>query len=255
MRHVFSIALVTYREAVRNRVLYSLLFFAVALFLVAAVLDNMTTGQSGRIVLNLGLTGIHLFGVLIAVFLAVSAMSREITRKTLFVVLAKPVGRTQFLLGKYAGLLLTLAVLIGLMALSLMVVAALFGVSPGLPVIHAIVMIWVELAVLSAVALLFSVATGPFLSGMFTLGVFAIGHLTPGLLAMAEETGDRLMIGSARLVYYLLPNLETFNFKAEVLYRVAVPAGDTALALLYAVAYGTALLTLAAMVFGRRDFR
>ncbi len=255
MKQIIAIAKVTYRETIRNRVLYSLLFFAVALFLVAAVLDNMTTGQSGRIVLNLGLTGIHLFGVLIAVFLAVSAMSREITRKTLFVVLAKPVGRTQFLLGKYAGLLLTLAVLIGLMALSLMVVAALFGVSPGLPVIHAIVMIWVELAVLSAVALLFSVATGPFLSGMFTLGVFAIGHLTPGLLAMAEETGDRLMIGSARLVYYLLPNLETFNFKAEVLYRVAVPAGDTALALLYAVAYGTALLTLAAMVFGRRDFR
>ncbi len=255
MKHVFSIALVTYREAVRNRVLYSLLFFVVALFLVAAVLDSMTTGQSGRIVLNLGLSGIHLFGVLITVFLAVSAMAREMTRKTVYVVLAKPVSRTQFLLGKYAGLILTLMVLVVLMGLALLVIAGLFGVLPGGEVIHAVMMTWVELAVLTAVAMLFCAFTGPFLSGMFVLGVFVIGHLSTGLLAMAEKTGDGMMVALARGVYYLFPNLEAFNFKVQALYATPVSAVDTGLALLYAAAYATAMLAGAAKLFGRRDFR
>ncbi len=255
MTHILSIALVTYREAVRNRVLYSLLFFVVALFLVAAVLDSMTTGQSGRIVLDMGLSGIHLFGVLITVFLAVSAMAREMTRKTVYVVLAKPVSRTRFLLGKYIGLVLTLVVLVALMGLALLLMTLLLGDLPGMAALYAVGMIWVELAVLSAVAMLFCTFTGPFLSGMFVLGVFVIGHLTSGLLTMAQETGDGMMIAMARAVYYLFPNLESFNFKAQALYSTPLSALDTGLVLLYAVAYATAMLAGAAKLFAQRDFR
>ena len=169
MTQIIAIAKVTYREAIRNKVLYSLLFFVVVLMLVAAVLDNMTTGQNGRVVVNLGLAGIHLFGTLIAIYLCVSAMSQEITRKTVYVVLAKPVGRGQFLLGKYLGLITTLALLVALMGISLVAMGTLFQVTPSLPMLHALLMIWVELALISAVALLFSAASGPFLSGMFRL--------------------------------------------------------------------------------------
>lgn len=255
MNHVIAIAQVTWREAVRNRVLYSLLFFVVVLTLVSAVLDQMTMGQNGRVVLDLGLAGVHLFGVLIAVFLGVSLISREVQRKTLYVVLAKPVSRTAFLLGKYLGLLFTLLVLVIVMGLFLMLVVALFDVAPGVAYLHAVMMIWVELAVLCAVAMVFSTFTGPFLSGMFTLGMFVIGHLSNGLRQLGEASGDAVLAGVTRAIYYAVPNLESFNFKLEALYRVPVDGSATAMALLYAVAYAAALFALAGVIFTRRDFR
>jgi len=255
MMQIFAIAKVTYREAIRNRVLYSLLFFVVALMLVAAVLDSMTTGQNGRVVINLGLAGVHLFGTLIAIYLCVSAMSQEISRKTVYVVLAKPVGRGSFLVGKYLGLTATLALLVVLMGISLVAVAALFKVSPSLPMLHALFMIWVELALISAVALLFSAASGPFLSGMFTLGVFCIGHLSTGLKAMGAESGDPFMSSLTALIYYLFPNLDSFSFKLEALYGLSVPIGTTAVALIYAATYIAAILAVATLLFNRRDLR
>jgi len=255
MTHVLAIAQVTYREAVRNRVLYSLLFFVAALILVSAVMDHMTFGQSGRVVLDLGLAGVHVCGALIAMFLAVSLMSREVSRKTLHVVLAKPVGRASFLLGKYLGLVGTLAVVVGLMGLALMGVTAVFGQAPGLAFIEAVAMIWVELAVLTAVALLFATFTGPFLSGMFTLGVFVIGHLTPGLKELGASSGDPVVAALTGAVYYAMPNLEVFNVKAQALYGTPLGGAETALALAYGAACTLVLLAAASIVFARRDFR
>jgi len=254
MTQILAIAKVTYREAIRNRVLYSLLFFVLALMLVAGVLDNMTTGQNGRVVINLGLAGVHLFGTLIAIYLCVSAMSQELSRKTVYVVLAKPVGRGRFLLGKYLGLITTLALLVTLMGISLITVATLFKVAPSLPLLHALVMIWLELALISAVALLFSAASGPFLSGMFTLGVFCIGHLSTGLKAMGVESGDPFIGGLTAGIYYLFPNLESFGFKLEALYGLSVPITTTATAIIYAIAYIAAALAAATLLFNRRDF-
>jgi ABC-type transport system involved in multi-copper enzyme maturation permease subunit len=255
MTPVLAIAQVTYREAVRNRVLYSLLFFVAALLVVSAVLDRMTMGQSGRVVLDLGLAAIHGFGALIAVFLGVSLMSREVARKTLHVVLAKPVGRTTFLLGKYLGLAGTLGVIVGVMGAALMGVCAAFGHLPGAAFLLAVGMIWVELVVLTGVAILFAAFTGPFLSGMFTLGIFVIGHLTPGLKELGASSGDPFLSGLAGAIYYAVPNLEVFDFKVEALYRMPVSGPDTALALAYALGYAVLLLAAAGIVFARRDFR
>jgi ABC-type transport system involved in multi-copper enzyme maturation permease subunit len=255
MTQVLAIAQVTYREAVRNRVLYSLLFFVTALVAVSAVLDRMTIGQSGRVVLDLGLAGVHLCGALIAVFLGVSLMSREVARKTLHVVLAKPVGRPTFLLGKYLGLVGTLAVVVALMGAALLGVATVFGHPPDLAVLQALVMIWVELAVLTGVALLFATLTGPFLSGMFTLGVFVIGHLTPGLKALGASSGDPVLSALTAAVYYAMPNLEVFNIKAAALYGTPLSGAETGLLLVYGLGYTVALLALASILFTRRDFR
>ena len=255
MRCILAIARVTWREAVRNRVLYSLLFFVAALLVISATLDRMTMGQDGRVVLDLGLALIHLFGALIAIFLGVAAISREISRKTLYVVLAKPVGRVSFLLGKYLGLLATLGVLVGVMGISLFAICALFAMPPLTQYLYAVVMIWVELAVLSAVAILFAVFTGPFLSGMFTLGMFVIGHLTPGLRELGASSGDPFLAGLTNVLYYTLPNLELFNRKLEVVYRLPVDWGHTGFALLYAVGYTAVLLAAAGLLFTRRDFR
>jgi ABC-type transport system involved in multi-copper enzyme maturation permease subunit len=255
MTRILAIAAVTWREAVRNRVLYSLLFFLVLLLAVSAVLDQMTMGQNGRVVLDLGLGLVHVFGALIAIFLGVAVISREISRKTLHVVLAKPVGRIAFLLGKYLGLVATLGVIVAAMGAVLTGVAAVFGDLPGPALIQAVGMIWVELAVLTAVAVFFAAFTGPFLSGMFTLGVFVIGHLTPGLKSLGERSGDALVAVVSRGLYYALPNLETFDFKARALYQAPATAATTTLAVLYAAACAAVLLAAAGLVFTRRDFR
>lgn len=255
MTRVIAIAGVTWREAVRNRVLYSLLFFVVLLVAISAVLDSMTMGQNGRVVLDLGLVLIHVFSALITIFLGVAVISREISRKTLYVVLAKPVGRTGFLAGKYLGLLATQAVLVGVMGAALLLVAAAFQLPPLVQYFYSVFMTWVELALLAAVALLFASFTGPFLSGMFTLGVFVIGHLTAGLKELGERSGSAFVEGLTSVLYYVLPNLELFNRKLEVTYRLPVDWGHTGYALVYALGYGGMLFAVAGIIFARRDFK
>jgi ABC-2 type transport system permease protein len=254
VRKVLAIAQVTWREAVRNRVLYSLLVFAAALLTVAGVLDHMTLGQSGRVVLDLGLAGAHLCGAAIAIFLGVALVSQDIARKTVHVVLAKPVGRGAYLAGKYLGLILTLAVIMAIMGMAVGTGAYLLGSPPGLAYLFALGMIWVELAVVTAIAVLFAAFTGPFLAGMFTLGLFVIGHLTRGLEALAAA-GDSPILGALTRVLHLgLPDLEKFDFKAAALYGTIASPADAGLALLYGLGCALALLAVAGAVFTRRDF-
>jgi ABC-type transport system involved in multi-copper enzyme maturation permease subunit len=252
---ILSIAQVTWREAVRDRVLYSVLFFTATLFAVAGVLDHMTLGQSGRVVLDLGLAGIHLCGAFIAVFLPITLLSRDIARKTLHVVLAKPVGRTAYLAGKYLGLVFTEGVIVAVMGLVLAVPAAVLGQVPGLAYAAAVAMIWVELAVLTGIAMLFAAITGPFLAGMFTLGLFLIGHLSRGLETLGAESGDPLLASLSRAVHLGLPDLAVFDLKPEALYGTLPAAADVGLALAYGAACTVALIAIASLVFARRDFR
>jgi ABC-type transport system involved in multi-copper enzyme maturation permease subunit len=255
MTRILSIAQVTWREAVRDRVLYSVLFFAATVILVAAVLDHMTVGQSGRVVLDLGLAGIHLCGVFVAIFLSISLLARDIARKTLHVVLAKPVGRTAYLCGKYLGLVFTLGVIVAVMAVVLAVPCAVLGQMPGLAYVNAVAMIWVELAVLVGIAMLFGSITGPFLAGMFTLGLFLIGHLSRGLEALGAQSGDPLLATLSRMVHLGLPDLSVFDFKVGALHGTLPLAADLGLALAYAAGCTVALVAFASLVFARRDFR
>lgn len=255
MTKILSIAQVTWREAVRNRVLYSVLFFTAALFGVAGALDRMTLGQSGRVVMDLGLAGVHLCGAFIAIFLAISLLSRDIARKTLHVVLAKPVGRTAYLAGKYLGLVFTLGVIVAVMGAALAALCAALGQTPGPAYANAVAMIWLELAVLTAVAMLFAAFTGPFLAGMFTLGLFLIGHLSRGLAALGVESRDPFLAAASRLIHLSLPDLEAFDFKASAVHGTLPAAADLGLALAYGAACILALVAAASFIFGRRDFR
>lgn len=255
MTKVLSIAQVTWREAVRNRVLYSVLFFTAALFIVAGVLDHMTLGQSGRVVLDLGLAGVHLCGAFVAIFLAISLLSRDIARKTLHVVLAKPVGRTAYLAGKYLGLVFTLGVIVAVMAAALAGFCLVLGETPGLAYLGAVGMIWLELAVLTGIAMLFAVFTGPFLAGMFTLGLFLIGHLSRGLETLGAESGDAALATFSRLIHLGLPDLEVFDLKPGALHGTLPAAADLGLAVAYGAACAVVLLAAASLIFARRDFR
>lgn len=251
---VISIALNTFRENLRDKLLYNLLIFALLMIGSSLILMRLTLGEFHRLILDIGLGSINFFGVLIAIFVGIGLVSKEIEKKTIYTIVSKPVARFQFLLGKYLGLSLTLLINTAIMACGLLVVLYVQEVPIHAVLFKALGLIVVEFMVITAVALLFSTFSSATFSAIFTLALYVIGHLTPDLKAFGEKMGG---LGKTILegMYYVLPNLDRFNLKGHVTHQLDVPAGDLLLISVYGMAYTAFLLTLASAIFQRRDFR
>ena len=267
-RLVGAIAANTFREAVRDRVFYNLLLFAVVLVAASLVIGQLAAGQDVKIIKDLGLAASLLFGVGIAIFIGIQLVAREVERRSVYVTLAKPVSRPIFLLGKYLGLLLTLAVNIAVMTVALMLVLFVYwrvtpvnvqavwaapAVDPAL--LGALLLIYVELAVVTAIALVFSTYSSALLAATFTTAVWVAGHFVGDLrtLELVGATGITAWVGW--VVSWLLPNLALFDVKAEVVHGVEVPASQIAFAIAYGCTYASAMVLLAVAIFQRRDFK
>ncbi|MFQ5457500.1 MAG: ABC transporter permease [Myxococcota bacterium] len=248
-----AIAINTFREAVRDKVLYSLLFFAIALIGASVVLNRLAIGQQTKIITDIGLSSISLFGTLIAIFVGIGLVSKEIERRTIFTIVSKPVSRGRFILGKYLGLVLTLAVEVAIMSACLLSMLAIYADGLAGRAVMAIGLIFVELSVVTAVAILFSSFSSAFLSGLFTMAVWIIGHLTPDLLAFGEKAGGAMRL-LTNFLYYILPNFRNFNIKAQVVYGIPVSPEFLGFSVAYGVVYVMLLLAAAALIFQRRDF-
>lgn len=260
MRVPWAIAKNTFREAVRSKILYSLVFFALVMMAVSLVLDQVTIGQRSKIIVDFGLASINLFGVLIAIIVGISLVYKEIEKRTIYPLLAKPVRRSEFLIGKYFGIVLTLGVEVALMSFFLFLLMMIYGVSTDSQTFNsglwaALFLIFLELAVIAAVALLFSSFSTPFLSGMFTLAIYVIGHLTDDLRRLGALSGNLALERMTAFLYYLLPNLENFNIKGEVVYQVPVETGRIFLGILYGLLYIGLLIFFSSTLFQRRDFK
>jgi ABC-type transport system involved in multi-copper enzyme maturation permease subunit len=244
---VLSIAFNTFRENLRDKLLYNLLIFALLMIGRSLILMRLTLGEFHRLLLDIGLGSINFFGILIAIFVGIGLVSKEIERKTIYTIVSKPVARFQFLLGKYLGLCLTLLINTSIMTSGLLAVLYLQDVP-----IHAV--LFKALGMITAVALLFSTFSSATLSAIFTLAIYVIGHLTPDLKAFGQK-----MEGVGRTVlegmYYILPNLDRFNLKGHVTHQLDVPAGDLLMIVAYGMAYTAFLLMLASVIFQQRDFR
>lgn len=251
---VAAIALNTFREAIRDRVLYLLLVFALLLIGVSRLLSLLTVGDEEKIIKDVGLSAISLFGVLTAVFVGVSLVFKEIERRTVYTLLANPVRRWQFLVGKYAGLLAVLCMNVGLMSLALVGVLLARGESPW-ALLPAVLLILVELAIITAFALLFSSLTNPILAAVWTFAVYVSGHLSWSLALLEQRVPEGVGRQICRLVYWLLPNLDRLNIKAEAVHGIALPEGFLTLSALYGVAYAVVVLALAIAAFQRKDFK
>lgn len=255
MKRILTIAMMAFTETVRDKILYSILLFALAMIGSSTLLVTMSVGGEGRIVKNLGLACITLFGLFIAVFIGTSLVSREIERRTIFSLLSKPVRRAEFLVGKFLGLGLTLAVNIGVMA------AGLIGLAWALEdhwtprILLATGFAFLELLILTATAILFSTFSTPTLSAIYTLLVFVIGRLSADLVSFAAQFGGAALKATVLVLYYLLPSLSRFNVTNAVVNDLPLDAGMLALTGLYGILYVTAVLAVAANVFQRRDFR
>jgi ABC-type transport system involved in multi-copper enzyme maturation permease subunit len=253
---IWTIALNTFREAIRDRILYNLLFFALLIMVLSLSIGNLTLGQQSKIVQDVGLASMSIFGLLVAVFVGIQLVYKEIQRRTVYVLLAKPVARHEFVIGKYLGLVLTLVLNVAVMSLFLFAILGfVVNLAPTALHLAGILLILMELMVVTAVALFFSTFSTPMLSAMFTMGVFIIGHLSGDLRVLGAASQAFGVRELTTAIYYVLPNLENFNLKTEIVYELAVPPGRVLFALAYGFLYIGLLLLAAALVFRRRDFK
>lgn len=260
MRRVLAIARNTFREAVRNKVLYSLLFFAVLLILSALALGQLTLHEEVRTTRDVGLFGIDLFGVVIAIFVGVNLLYKELELKTVYTILPKPIHRWEFVLGKWLGMLLTLAVQVSVMGLVLAVTLAAQGARLDLPTAKAVWLLYVNVVVVTSIAVFFSSFSSPFLSGFFAFGCFVVGRSIPDIRALAERSGGATR-GALRVATQLLPNLHLFYPSGAIVgaehvsvHEKLVGAGYIAWTSAYGLGYSVLVLVLAMLIFRKRDF-
>jgi len=252
------VAVNTFREAVRDRVLYNLVFFALLLMGAAILVGQISIGIERLVIINLGLSAISIFGVVMAVFIGVGLVSKEIERRTLYTLLAKPVGRSQFLAGKFGGLLLTLAVNTAFMTLGL--AAALYYVGhpyvrTDLDVLVAVYFILLELALVTALALFFSCFSSPLLSTLFTLGIFVTGIFAGDIREFGALTHNPALQAVTQAIYYVVPNFHNFNVIAAVAHGEPVPFSLVWQNSLYAALYVAIVLLGASAIFSRRNLK
>jgi Cu-processing system permease protein len=258
MRRAGIVALNTFREAVRDRVLYSLVFFALLMMVAAIVVGQISIGIEESVIVSLGLSAISVIGLLISIFLGVALVSKEMEKRTLYALLAKPVRRWEFLLGKFGGLVLTLAVNTAAMALGLLLV--MLYVKHTLErsdavVLVAVYFILLKLALIVALALLFSCYTTPLLAILFTAGLYIVGLDVQELRNLPVDVMSPGAAAFTKWLSYLLPNFENFNVMALAAHGRAVPGALILQNTLYAFVYCTMVLTAASVVFSRRNLK
>jgi len=250
---IIAIALNTFREAIRDRILYLILAFALVLIAVSHFVSLLTVGSEVKIVKDLGLSAISFFGLLTAVFVGVSLVFKEIERRTVYTLLAQPVRRWQFVCGKYAGLSLVLGSSVVVTGAALFVAVALKGESP-LGLLPAIVLGFVELELVAAFAVLFSSFTNPILAAVGTVATYVVGHLSWSFELLEKRIPGDAGKALCRGLHAVLPNLDRLNVKASAVHGIAIPPEYFGSAVAYGVCYAVAIVILACLVFERREF-
>ncbi len=255
MRKVLAIALNTFRETVRDKILYTLLVFAFAMIGSAAVLIRMSVRAETRIFLDVGMAAISIIGVLMATFVGITLVYKEVDRRTIFTIISKPIHRYQFILGKYLGLLATILVNIAAMAVGLLLLSRALAGEWSWIVLPAIWLTYVELALVTALATLFSAFTTPVLSATFTLSLFLIGRLSGELVAFLAKAPSATVRAIALGLYYVLPNLRAFDVKGQVVLGQLPGLGWVMGATAYGMLYILFVLAATCLIFQRRDFK
>jgi Cu-processing system permease protein len=252
---VWTLAANTVREAVRNKLLYTLLAFAVVMIATGVLLSTLSYVERERIVQDVGLAAIRLFGVGIAIFVGVGLIHKEVDRRTIQTILSKPVSRAEFLLGKFVGLVLTIWGQVAIMAVAFVAVSWMAGAPVDAGHAKAIGLAAMELMLIVAVATLFSSFTTPMLASLFSVGIYLVGHLTRDLRALGAQSEVESVERVSALLYRVLPDLESFNVTVQAVHGLPIPPAEIWLPALYGLGYSAALLALAVLVFERRDFR
>lgn len=253
MEKTICIAQNTVREALRDKVMYSLIFFGVLILVLNRVLTPLALGEGSKITRDVGLSAISLLGLFIIILSGTALVHREIDKKTIAVILTKPVGRSQFVVGRFIGLVFMITSVAVCMALLLQAVLLVTDRTFDLKVFVASLMTVFELMVMTSVAVLLSAAVSPTLGAMITFAAYIAGSFSGDLLRLTELADGTLARVGMRFLYYLLPNLEMFNLRAAAVHGLPIEPARIATGVLYAFAYSAGAIFLAMVVFRRRE--
>jgi ABC-type transport system involved in multi-copper enzyme maturation permease subunit len=254
MKSLWVVAHNTFRETVRDKILYNLVFFALLLIGLSVLLGTLTIGEQAKIVNDVGLAAINLVGVIIAIFVGIGLVSKEIERRTIYTILARPITRSQFILGKYGGLGSVMVVNLAIMVTMFLLAIGLSGNPVHGSLFQAVELILIETLVVTALAMFFSTFSSPTLSAIMTIGFYLIGHLTTDLKAIAEKSQSPVSEAIMSGLYYVCPNLEWLNIKGQAARGVMVNGEYLLAASAYGLIYASVLLFGACRIFERRDF-
>lgn len=250
---ILAVAQNTFRESVRDKVLYVLLFFAATAILGSKALGWISIGQDIKIMKDISLAAVLVFGVLISIFVGTTLVHKEIDKRTLYTILARPMRRYEFVLGKYLGL----AFLLGLVTVIMTVCAAAYivalGGSVGAVFFLAALLIYLELLLITAFAILLSSLTSPILGALVVFSIFVLGHATRVLIDLPPQFDGTAAKQVLKSIYYVVPNFSNFNIRAEAANGISVSAAYAAWAIIYGVLYTGLLLALASFIFERKD--
>lgn len=252
---ILAIAFNTFRESIRDRILYNLLIFALLLICSTIALQELTIATQKRVMIDLSLAAISVVGTLMAVFLGIGLVYKEIDRRTIYTIVSKPVSRLSFIVGKFCGQMLTLGVNLFLMLLMLIAVYGFAHRSFEWTPILAVAFLYIELMVITAIAMLFSSFTTPTLSAIFTLSFWVMGHLVADMRNFAATSDKAVFIKTLTTLTKVIPDLERFNLKNWAVYGDPIAPDVVLLTIALGLIYTVFFLAGSALIFEHRDFK
>ncbi|MFP4417910.1 MAG: ABC transporter permease [Chitinivibrionales bacterium] len=253
MKTLFLIAVNTFRETIRNQVLYNILLFAIVIIVLSVSFGDWSVFARVQVMQDFGLATMSVSGLLLAVFIGVGLLGREVASKTVYGLATKPVRRWNILLGKFSGLMGTLMLNFFIMTLCFIGAIVLIGGETGGQILLAVLLIWIEMALIVAVSLFFSTFTSPSLAAILTFGFYIAGHfnnLTDTQFVHSEMSLYWIVLN---VIYFLMPNLEHLNIRADVIYGNGVTPGFVLYAGVYGILYTILFLFLSSVTFSRKD--
>jgi len=253
MNTILLIAANTFKETIRNKVLYNIIFFAIAIILLSISFGEWSVFARVQVMEDFGLATMSIAGLLLAVFIGVGMLGREIATKTVYNILVKPVERYHFIFGKFLGLFGTLLLNFAIISAVFWVALLYMGGGASASLLAAVVLLLVELAVIVSVSILFSAMTTPTLAAIFTLGFYIIGHYNDMLDIDFMKQQNPIWGFILKSIYYLIPNLEHFNVRARVIYGQGVGWDVVGWAALYGALFTALFLLFASLQLNRKD--
>ena len=250
-----AIAINTFKEAVRNKIFYLLIFFGIFFSLSSRLISMLTIGDTLKILKDVGLASINFFSVLIAIFTGINLVYKEIEKKTVYFVLSKPVERRDFILGKFLGLALTILVALATMITVFTVFIYIFSGTFDISIFLYFIFLFMELLIIISISILFSSFSTPILSSIFTIALYLIGHVIWTFNEFKDKLINPLEKYFAYFLYYLFPNLEKFNIREALVLNDPLSLKIILSTLAYGIFYVTAILLISIHIFSRRELK
>ncbi len=254
-KRILAIARNTFRETLRDRILWSALVVMLALIVFSLFVGSVSLQQDARMIIDFGLTAIYILQIFVAIFIGSMLIFKEVERKTFFLIIPKPIHREEIIIGKCIGLTMTTIAVTSLSALALFGILFIKGIHGFyLPILISVLLSLLESVILIMVSILFSGLTSPILSAVYTTAFFLIGHSSEILRTLIEKQTGLFTEYALKAAYYILPNLEKFNIRNDVVYAALPDSRGIIATVLYASCYAIFLFFLSRAMFAKKEF-